>query len=183
MQLEILQMGHPILRAVARRIEPEEFARAEMQTLIDDMVETMRTVNGAGLAAPQIGQSVRICVAEVQANERYPAMPSLPLRVWVNPVITVVSEKPQVLMYEGCLSVHGLRGLVCRPAHIRIDSVDRSGNPQVDEFEGPLAAVAQHECDHLDGVLFVDRADTKSLTFLEEFQRFVPPEQRLRMVE
>jgi peptide deformylase len=86
-------------------------------------------------------------------------------------------------MYEGCLSVRGLRGRVFRPARIRVDSLDRNGSPQIDEFDGPLAAVAQHECDHLDGVLFVDRADTKSLTFLEEFEQFVPPEERMRVAE
>jgi peptide deformylase len=182
MQLEILQMGHPILRELAREVDRGELVRPKVQALIDDMIETMHAVNGAGLAAPQVGQSIRICVAEVQANERYPSMPSLPLRVWVNPKITVLSERPRVCMYEGCLSVRGLRGRVFRPARIRVDSLDRNGRPQIDEFDGPLAAVAQHECDHLDGVLFVDRADTKSLTFLEEFE-FVPPEERMRVVE
>lgn len=153
-----------------------------MQTLIDDMVHTMKAVHGAGLAAPQVGESVRICVAEVSANERYPDMPSLDLRVWVNPTVEVQAPEPQVLMYEGCLSVPGLRGQVRRPAHIKVHSWDRDGKVQVDEFQGPLASVAAHEIDHLDGVLFVDRADSKSLCTLESFAQFVASEERIQIV-
>jgi peptide deformylase len=138
------------------------------------MVETMHAVSGAGLAAPQVGFGLRLCVAEMRENPRYPDLPSLSLRVWVNPTINVVSDEELVTMYEGCLSVPGLRGQVTRPAHVRVAYWDRHGQPQTDCFNGPLAAVVQHECDHLDGILFVDRAAPRSLTFLEEYEQFVP---------
>lgn len=182
MKREILKLGHPTLRKVARTVTVEELRFAQTQTLIDDMIETMHSVNGAGLAAPQVGESLRICVAEVSANERYPQMPSLPLRVWINPTVEVLSASPMILMYEGCLSVPELRGQVLRPGHIRVCSVGRTGKEQVDEFEGPLASVAAHELDHLDGVLFVDRADPKSLCLMDEFQRFISTEARIQVL-
>jgi len=180
--LSLLRLGHPLLRQRARPLSREELASAETQTLIDDLIETMHAVSGAGLAAPQVGFSVRLCVAEVKENPRYPGMPSLGLRVWVNPQITVLTTDQQVAMYEGCLSVPSLRGQVARPAHIRVDYWDRHGQPQTDTFNGPLAAVAQHECDHLDGVLFVDRADARTLAFLEEYEQFVPRDDRVRLL-
>jgi peptide deformylase len=182
MQLELLRLGHPLLRDVARPLSPGELGSDAIQQLIDDMYETMRLVNGAGLAAPQVGQSLRLCLAEVKENSRYPSMPALPLRVWVNPIITVLAQGSQVAMYEGCLSVPGLRGRVVRPASIRVDSLDREGMPQVDVFDGPLAAVAQHECDHLDGRLFVDLADPRTFTFLDEYDQFIPKDSRVKIL-
>lgn len=182
MQLEILKLGHPTLRKVARAVPPEELRLVKTQTFIDDMIETMHAVSGAGLAAPQVGESVRICVAEVAANERYPQMPSLSLRVWVNPVVEVLAPTPQILMYEGCLSIPELRGQVLRSGHVRVRSQNRHGKDQVDEFEGPLASVVAHEIDHLDGILFVDRADPRSLCRMEEFQKYVSQEDRIQVI-
>lgn len=179
MQLSLLRLGHPLLRQRARQLSLVELAQPKTQTLIEDMVETMHAVSGAGLAAPQVGFDLRLCVAEVRENPRYPSMPSMSLRVWVNPTISIVSQEQQVAMYEGCLSVPGLRGQVTRPANVRVDYCDRHGQPQTDVFDGPLAAVVQHECDHLDGVLFVDRADPRTLTFLEEYEQFVPKDDRV----
>jgi peptide deformylase len=183
MELDILRLGHPSLREVSKLVLEQDIGTQAFQKLVDDLIETMRAVGGAGLAAPQVGQLVRLCVAEVRGNPRYPSMPPLDLRVWINPVITVLSSAGRTEMYEGCLSVPGLRGRVQRPAHIQVDSLDRQGRAQVDEFDGLLAAVAQHECDHLDGVLFVDRADSRTLTFLEEYEQFVAVEQRMRLLE
>lgn len=182
MQREILKLGHPTLRKVAEAVTLEDLRLVRTQTLIDDMIETMHGAHGAGLAAPQVGESIRICVAEVSANERYPKMPSLPLRVWVNPTVEVLSLSPRILMYEGCLSIPELRGQVLRPGHVRVRSLSRTGEDQLDEFEGPLASVAAHEIDHLDGILFVDRVDPKSLCMMEEFQRFVLHEDRIRIL-
>ncbi len=179
MERSILQIGDPLLRQVAAPVEREAIWTPPFQTLIDDMIETMRSANGAGLAAPQIGESVRLCILEVVANERYPSMPALPLRIWINPVLEVLSQPPEVLMYEGCLSVPGLRGRVRRPAHVRVRSLDRRGEQQVDEFRGPLASVAAHEIDHLDGVLFVERADPKSFCTIDSFRRYVPVDERI----
>ena len=182
MKREILRLGHPLLRLQAESLKKAQLLSSELQEFIDDMIETMHAARGAGLAAPQVGRSLRICVAEVVANERYPEMPSLPRRVWVNPTLRVLADGPEVSMYEGCLSVPGLRGRVRRPAHVEVVSWDREGHEQRDEFRGALAAVAGHELDHLDGVLFVDRADSRTLCFADEYQENVPPEERIQVL-
>lgn len=179
----LVRLGNPVLRQRAREIEASEISTPEFQALIDDMIETMHQNNGAGLAAPQIGVSLRLAVAEVEKNARYPEMGPIPLSVWINPVITVLSDDVRVAMYEGCLSVPGLRGRVERPAHIRLDSLNRKGEREVAVIRGAEAAVIQHELDHLDGVLFVDRADSKTLTYLEEYERFVDKSERLNVLD
>lgn len=179
----LLKLGHPTLRERAEELPLEAISTAPIQELIEDMIETMRAHHGAGLAAPQIGESVRIAVAEVRDNPRYPGLGELPLSIWINPVWTPLSDRVTVEMYEGCLSVPGLRGLVRRPGHILLRAMDREGKPFEHEFRGPLAAVVGHELDHLDGVLFVDRADPKTLTFTEEYDKFVENEKRLRVFQ
>lgn len=174
----LLKMGHPLLRRRAREITPSDILAEPLQRLILDLIETMRANKGLGLAAPQVGEEVRICVAESQQNARYPEMTPLPLTVWINPVIEVLDSSCQIEMYEGCLSVPGLRGLVRRPAHIRVTSLNQTGETRIEEFEGLTAAIVQHECDHLDGRLFVDHASSESLSFQEEFEQFVPESRR-----
>jgi peptide deformylase len=177
----LVRLGDPVLRARACEVSAAELRSSEFQALIDDMIETMRENSGAGLAAPQVGVSLRVAVAQVDKNPRYPTMGPIPLSVWINPIVTVLSNAISVVMYEGCLSVPGLRGRVTRPAHIRLEAQDRTGARSTFEFQGAEAAVVQHELDHLDGVLFVDRAETSTLTYLDEYERFVPPEERLRV--
>lgn len=184
---KIAQMGEPVLRQVARPLEADEIPSAKTQLLIDDMIDTMRDADGAGIAAPQVYESVRVCVMEVGQNSRYPTMPSLPLTVLVNPVVTPLVDSPaspsdgdSVVMYEGCLSVTGIRGRVRRPRRVRVQALDRFAKPIEFELEGPLAAVVQHETDHLNGVLYVDRADPRTLTFLREYDRHVPIAERVR---
>jgi peptide deformylase len=178
---KIAQMGEPILRNRARELLPSEIRTPVLQTLIDDMIETMHDADGAGIAAPQVYESLRLCVMELAGNPRYPGVPALPLTVLVNPVIEVLVPDPAapgdtevVTMYEGCLSVSGIRGRVRRPRRVRVSALDREGLPLELILEGPLASVVQHEADHLDGVLFVDRADPRTLTFLREYERNVP---------
>lgn len=178
---KIAQMGEPILRKAARELLPSEIRTPVLQALIDDMIETMHDADGAGIAAPQVYESLRLCVMELAGNPRYPDVPSLPLTVLVNPVLEVLVPSPDapgdtdvVTMYEGCLSVSGIRGRVRRPRRIRVSALDREGRPLELILEGPLASVVQHEADHLDGVLFVDRADPRTLTFLREYERNVP---------
>lgn len=182
--LRIAQLGEPVLRQRARPLSIEELKGASIQQLIDDMVDTMRDADGAGIAAPQVYQSVRVCVMELADNPRYPGH-AMPLTVLVNPVVEALTspELPDheaIEMYEGCLSVHGLRGRVRRPRHVRFTALARDGTPFGGELQGIGAAVIQHETDHLDGVLFVDRADPRSLCFLREFGRHVPPQARFR---
>jgi peptide deformylase len=174
-------MGHPILRQRAREVDAVELASRALQILIDDMVDTMRDADGAGLAAPQVHESVRVAIMEIGDNPRYPNAPASALTVFVNPVVEplvpapeIASEDDVVAVYEGCLSVPGLRGLVRRPRKVRVRAWGRDGQPFECTYEGFPAAVVQHELDHLDGVLYVDRVDTTTLTFLREFERYVP---------
>ena len=177
---EILTVGHPLLRERSRKVTPDELASPAMQTLIDDLVDTMHHANGAGIAAPQVGELVRIATIEVNHNPRYPYKPPIPLTVVVNPVIDVVpgpdgadGTDELVEINEGCLSVPNLRGNVLRHVHVRVRYLDRDGVAHDEVRRGLTAGTFQHECDHLDGVLFLDRlTDTRTLTTWEQFERF-----------
>lgn len=164
----ILSIGHPALREVASEIGPEDVGDAEVQDLIDDLIETMRAASGAGLAATQIGIPQRIVVMEVGENPRYPYKPRLPLTVAINPVITPLDDE-MVVINEGCLSVP-LRGDVRRHVNIRVDYRDREGEAHSETKRGLTAGTWQHEVDHLDGVLITDRAEPNSLATWAEFE-------------
>jgi peptide deformylase len=165
----ILRIGDPRLRVVAAPVDPSEINGPAVQQLIDDLIATMRAASGAGLAATQIGEARRVCVIEVKDNPRYPYKPEIPLTVLVNPVITTLDEET-FENNEGCLSVPNLRGNVARRVRIRVDALDRSGRPFTREVGGLSAGTYQHECDHLDGMLFVDRVtDARTLATWEEF--------------
>jgi peptide deformylase len=169
--LKIAHVGHPILRGRSREITREELASQATQTFIDDLVETMRDASGAGLAAPQVHNPVRICAIEVQDNPRYPYKPNIPLTILVNPVIAPLTEET-FQNYEGCLSVPNLRGVVDRFAEVIVTFWDRHGKEEVRTVKGLTAGTFQHEIDHLDGLVFLDRVkDTKSLTTWAEFDR------------
>lgn len=176
-----------MLRRRAAEVPADVITSLEIQSLIDDMIETMLDADGAGIAAPQVYESVRICVLEVRDNPRYPNLNAIPLTVLVNPVLTIRSrmngdlpeDSESITMYEGCLSVAGIRGRVVRPRSVEVHALDRHGRPLALAWEGPTAAVVQHETDHLNGILFIDRADPKTLCFLREYERHVPPDQRI----
>jgi peptide deformylase len=170
---EILTVGHPLLRQPAEEIPVGEIASGDVQQLIDDLVDTMRHANGAGLAANQIGVPRRAAVIEVaNDNPRYPYKPLIPLTVVINPVIEPIDEE-MVEINEGCLSVPNLRGLVARHVNVRVRWLDRSGTPHDEVRRGLTAGTFQHECDHLDGVLFLDRVtDPTTFTTWEQFERF-----------
>jgi len=168
---KIAQIGAPVLRTKAAPVDPADLASTRMQALIDDLVETMRDANGAGLAAPQIFEPLRIVAVEVHDNPRYPYKPSIPLTILVNPTIEPVGDET-FENYEGCLSVPNLRGVVRRNARIRVRALDRHGHPIAFEAAGVTAGTFQHEVDHIDGVLFVDRVeDTRTLCTWEAFRR------------
>lgn len=183
---KIAQMGEPVLRRKADPIDPGEIGSPFIQTLIDDMIETMHDADGAGLAAPQVYESLQLCVIEVDKNPRYPQFEPIPLTVLINPRITpLVRQNGQLAaedsfqMYEGCLSVPGLRGQVVRPRRVRVEALDRNGHSLDFIWDSFRAVVVQHETDHLLGTLYVDKADPKSLTFLREYERYVPPNERM----
>jgi peptide deformylase len=170
MKREIVPIGDPVLRGRARDVNLDELHSPEIQSLIDDLIETKRAANGAGLAANQVGEAVRVAVVEVEpGNPRYPYKPAVPLTVIVNPQIEPLDDET-FRVNEGCLSVP-LRGELDRHLSIRVRYLDREGNEHAEVRRGLTAGTFQHEVDHLDGVLFVDRADPRTLATWEQFQR------------
>ena len=169
---EILHVGNPLLRERSREVTGDELRAPETQRLIDDLIDTMHAANGAGIAAPQIGELVRIATIEVTHNPRYPYKPPIPLTVVVNPVIEPVGDEV-VEINEGCLSVPDLRGNVFRHVTVRVRYLDRDGVAHDEVKRGLTAGTFQHECDHLDGRLFLDRVvDPTTFTTWEQFERF-----------
>ena len=170
--LDIVRIGEPVLRLVADPVGAHELATPGFQRFIDDLVETMRAANGAGLAAPQVGVARRVFCVEVRDNPRYPYKPDLELRVLVNPELRVLSDET-FMSYEGCLSIPDLRGLLPRALEVEVAYTDREGNRVVEEVRGLSAGTFQHEQDHLDGILFLDRVeDTRTLTTWDGFRRW-----------
>ena len=167
--LSIAQIGEPVLRRKSARVGRDELASEDMQRFIDSLIATMRHARGAGLAANQVFVEKRVCVMEVRDNPRYPYKPNIPLTVLVNPVLTPLGDET-FDSYEGCLSVPNLRGVVKRPVGVRIEALDRFGRALTREVWGLSAGTYFHECDHLDGRLFVDRVeDTRTLCTWEAF--------------
>ena len=170
--LDIAQVGHPVLREPTAELSAEALATSEVQQFIDDLIATMRAANGAGLAANQVYQPLRICAIEVRDNPRYPYRPNIPLTILVNPVLTPVGAD-MFENYEGCLSVPNLRGKVQRYCEIDVSALDRQGNPVNGRVKGMTAATYQHEVDHLLGMLFLDRGeDSTSLVTWDNFERY-----------
>ena len=162
---DILKMGNPDLLKVS---EPVDFEKDDLATLIEDMKETMKANDGAGLAAPQIGVFKRLVIFGFDANDRYPEADSVPFTVLINPIITPLSDEKEN-GWEGCLSVPGLRGVVPRFTHIKYEGYDVEGNKLEREVEDFHARVVQHECDHLDGILYpIKIEDYRYFGFHEE---------------
>lgn len=182
--LKVARMGHPVLRARARPIDPGQIGTPRLQQLIDDMFETMQEYQGVGLAAPQVHESLRLFVAGFSPDDEDEASRGVPLMALINPEITPVGADV-VEDWEGCLSIPDIRGRVPRARQISVRAYDRRGKRIEIKASGFTARVIQHETDHLDGVLFFDRMKSfQTLTFLDEFGRYwsgpdaetVPPE-------
>ena len=173
---KILRSGHPVLRQVAFELTPSQIKSTEIKSLIEDMVQTLADSGGIGLAAPQVGESIRLAIIDIKGGPtRYGDLKPHPLAVYINPKVTVLDPNT-CRHWEGCLSLPGLRGLVERPSHIRIDYLDHEGQPKQLEVHDFLAAVFQHEFDHLDGCLYVDRlVDSRSLVFETELGQYGAP--------
>lgn len=147
----VLRMGDERLLQVAEPVN--QFNTSALRKLLTDMRDTMQALNGAGLAAPQIGVGLRVVIFGVQANSRYPDAESVPETVLINPVITPIGDQMEE-GWEGCLSIPGLRGVVPRYIHIRYQGYDEYGALIDRTVSGFHARVVQHECDHLDGILY-----------------------------
>ena len=171
--LKIAQLGHRILRLIAQKVPPKIIKSLEVQILIDDMIDTMREYEGVGLAATQVHESLQIAVMEIPAaNSRYPGEKSVPVTVFINPIITHLTEK-KMEVWEGCLSVTGIRGAVSRPSKIRLQAYDRKGKEIDSIYEGFPAVAIQHETDHLFGKVFLDRmTDMTRIAFVAEYKKY-----------
>ena len=163
----ILPIGHPILRTRTTPVPRSDIPSPRIQNLIDDLIDTMRHANGAGIAANQVGETARILTIEVNDNPRYPYKPPVPLTVAINPEIEVLDDE-NVVINEGCLSVP-LRGELVRSVNLQVRYTDREGVDREQVVRGLTAGTWQHECDHLDGILVVDRIDPKTLSTWEQF--------------
>lgn len=148
---EVLRMGDERLLRVSRPVTA--FDTPELRALLNDMRDTMAHLDGAGLAAPQIGVDLRVVIFGVEANPRYPDAEAVPFTILINPVMTPLTAAEED-GWEGCLSVPGLRGVVPRLTRLRYAGCDERGQPFEREVEGFHARVVQHECDHLDGILY-----------------------------
>jgi len=170
--LKVARLGHPVLRAGARPLSAREVGSADVQRLIADMVETMREYNGVGLAAVQVHEPLQLAVLEVADNPRYPEKPTVPLSVLINPRIEPLAEDTEG-DWEGCLSVPDMRGNVPRYAKIRVRALDHDGAELDFVASGFHARVIQHEFDHLNGKVYLDRMnDLSTLTHLQEYIRY-----------
>jgi peptide deformylase len=170
--LKVARIAHPALRSPAQPVRKEAFRDRLFQKLIDDMRETMHEYEGVGLAAPQVHEGLRLAVIEVPGSDER-ARAEVPFMVLVNPVVTLLGDEREN-GWEGCLSVPDLRGVVPRLKRLKLDALDRQGKRYSLEAQDFFARVIQHECDHLDGNVYLDRmSDMRSLTFIKEFEDHV----------
>ncbi len=170
--LKVARLGHPVLRNVAKDLASKEISTRETQRLIDNMIETMKEYDGVGLAAVQVHVPMQIAVLEVANNPRYPQKPEVPLSVLINPKIEPLSEEMEE-DWEGCLSIIEMRGKVPRYKEIKVMGRNREGKEVDFVASGFHARVIQHELDHLQGKVFLDRMkDLSTLTYLPEYSRY-----------
>lgn len=171
--LKVCRLGHPVLRMESKRVSPETLASPEIQTLIDNMMETMVEYTGVGLAAPQVHESLQMAVIESRGGRG-----DIPMTVIVNPEVKVLDEE-LIEDWEGCLSIPDFRGRVPRWKKLRVDALDRHGKKIQIKAEGFFARVIQHEFDHLMGRVYLDRMpDLKTLSHLAEFHRYWLPKEK-----
>lgn len=180
MKLEIVQAGNPVLRQRARPLSVEEIRGSEIRKLIESMRECMHEAPGVGLAAPQVGLALQLAVIEdrekyhkdvpeeqLRERERRP----VPFHAIINPLIEAIGEE-KTEFFEGCLSVSGYSALVSRARAVRVTCLDENGQRQIIEASGWYARILQHEIDHLNGTLYIDRMKTRSFTSMENWAEF-----------
>lgn len=179
--LEITELGNPILRQ--RASEVKDLSDQKVKTFIDDLIETCKDSNGVGIAAPQVNEAKRIFIISSQPNVRYPNAPELGPIALINPEITSSSDEKEK-GWEGCLSIPGIRGLVPRHKSIKVKYQTRDGEVVENEFSDFIARIFQHELDHLDGIVFLDRIDSnKDLVTETEYQKLMTKEMEDRDLE
>jgi peptide deformylase len=179
MRLKIVNAGEPVLRKRARTVSKEEILSSSIQKLIEHMRETVRDAPGVGLAAPQVGESLQLAVIEDKAEYqktlsdkelRERGRREVPFHVIVNPVLELLTE-PDAVFFEGCLSLPGFTALVPRALEVRVHCLDHRGEAQVIDASGWYARILQHEIDHLQGALYIDRMQSRSFSTLDNYSR------------
>jgi peptide deformylase len=179
MRLKIISVGEPVLRTVSHELSIEQILSSSIQNLIDYMRETVRDAPGVGLAAPQVGESLQLAVIEdkleyhktlTEKELRERERRVIPFHVLVNPVLELLTE-PTETFFEGCLSLPGLTALVARAKEVRVHCLDHNGEPRIIHASGWYARILQHEIDHLNGTLYIDRMQPRSLSTLENYTR------------
>lgn len=168
--LRVCQLGHPILRETAKEVGSIE--SPALQALIDDMIGTCRAVDGVGVAAPQVDQPHRLFIIASKPNPRYPNAPEMEPLALINPTLLSASEEKEK-DWEGCLSIPGMRGLVARHTSVTVSFTNRRGEREERTFDGFVARIFQHEYDHIEGIVFLDRADPRELVTEQEYQKIV----------
>ena len=167
MVYKVIRLGHPALRQKSKKVDLHRIHLARFQRFLDDLVQTMRAYSGVGIAAPQAGVPQRIFCVECRKNKRYPGMPSIPLYTVINPTVTILGASA-ANMFEGCLSIPDLRGYVPRARSVRLRGWDRTGKKIDIIAKGFHARIIQHEYDHLNGKVYLDRVkDKRSLSYVE----------------
>ena len=173
----IAQIGHPILRNKTKDIPIDEIKTENTKKIIEKMIKTMRKHNGAGLAANQIYEPIRICIIEVLDNPRYKHLNTIPLKVLINPQVIIKKDTATFNSYEGCLSVPNLRGKVKRYNTINVTYYTMGAKKITEDIKGLESIVYQHEIDHLDGYLFTDKVeDNSTLVTYENYQKYFEEE-------
>lgn len=170
--LKVAELGHEVLRKKATLVSAEEIATQEFQNLLDDMIATLKDSSGVGIAAPQIYESKRIMIIHSSPSPRYPTAPEFGPDALINPKIIKKSSK-KVKGWEGCLSFPGIRGFVPRFESIEIEYTDRHGKKQNKKFKDFIARIFQHEHDHLEGIVFLDRIKGKDIITEKEFLKLI----------
>lgn len=169
--LQIAELGNPVIRKQAREVH--NIADTELQQLIDDLVTTVEDVDGVGIAAPQVYNSIRVFILASHPNPRYPKAPKMKPTAIINPSIITKSKKIQK-DWEGCLSIPGIRGLIPRHSSITVEYTSREGKKVIKTFKDFVARIFQHEYDHLEGIVFLDRVETpKDLITEKEYQKLI----------
>ena len=171
--LQISQLGNPVLRKKAAEIT--NFKSKELQELIDDLIATVGDVDGVGIAAPQVYESKQVFIVASYPNPRYPNAPKMKPTAMINPIIIKNSEEVEK-DWEGCLSIPGIRALVPRYKTIKVEYFTREGKKQTKIFKDFVARIFQHELDHLNGLVFTDRADSKDFMMEKEYQKMMERE-------
>ncbi len=175
--LSIAQLGNPIIRFTAKEVK--DIKDVKIQELIDSMIATCVDSSGVGIAAPQVYEDARIFIVASTPSDRYPKAPKMPPTAIINPKIISYSKKTKK-DWEGCLSIPGIRGLVPRHTSVKVEFFDREGKKQSKTFKDFVARIVQHEYDHLDGIVFLDRTDSKDLITEKEYQKLMKDQDKIK---